>query len=154
MTPRSRTSIAKELRWQAAGIVRMVGIAGSVVQIVAAGEDVPVAVGVVVVDAADAEAEAVAGVTAVDMVGTVVTAAEDTNRGSLRSTKIKIPTLSPKAREGWGTQKTSSCDFGRGSFLSVAILSFLGRFCLSEQEMLSAFSQLTRSDFFLLRHSL
>ena len=78
MTPRSRTSIVKALRWQAAEIVRMVGIARIVVEIVAAGEDVREAVGVLVVDAADVEA--VADVTAVDMVGTGATAAaEDTS---------------------------------------------------------------------------
>ena len=58
----------------------MVGIARIVVEIVAAGEDVREAVGVLVVDAADVEAVAVADVTAVDMVGTGATAAaEDTS---------------------------------------------------------------------------
>jgi hypothetical protein len=106
MTPRNRTLIAKAVRWQAAGIVLTVGIAGIVVQIVAAGEDVPVAAAVVVADAADAEAGAVAGVTAVDMVGMVVTAAaEDTNRGSLRFTKVKIPTLLATKREKGGAPR-------------------------------------------------
>ena len=69
MTRRSRTSTVKELRIRAAEIVRMVGTA----EIAVAGEDVRVAVVVVVAGAADAEG--VAGV----MAGTGATgAAEDT----------------------------------------------------------------------------
>ena len=63
---------------QAAEIVRIVAIAVGIVEN-AAAEDVPVAVAAVVVVAAAVDAEeAAAGVTAVAMVGMVVTAAGDT----------------------------------------------------------------------------
>jgi hypothetical protein len=56
-------------------------------------------------------------------------------------------TLSHKNTTRVGHPKTGSCDFGRGSFL-------LGRICLGEQEMLSAFSQRARSSISGLRRSM
>ena len=80
MTRRSRTSIVKARLTQAAEIVRIVAIAVGIVENVAAAEDVPVAVAAVVVVAAAADAEEAAGVTAVAMVGMVVTAAAGDTR--------------------------------------------------------------------------
>ena len=68
MTRRSRTSIAKVLLRQAAGIVRTAGIAAD-------AEDGPEAVVVAVAGAGDAEADGMA----VAMAGTEATAAEDTS---------------------------------------------------------------------------
>lgn len=72
MIRRSRTSIAKALRRQAAGIVRTAGIAA---EIEVDAEDVPEVVVVAVAGAEDAEAADMV----VGMVGTGATAAEDTS---------------------------------------------------------------------------
>jgi predicted cation transporter len=97
MIRRSRTSIEKALRMSAPEIVRIVRIA----EIAVAGEDVRAAEVVVVVVAAVA-VEVAAAVTAVGMAVTAGTGAAEGIKPRIEIYKSQIPTLSHKARQGWG----------------------------------------------------